>query len=133
MNFEQINGTTFKTRFSGLDDMGKVAMEGISFFNNTFDVLVKEANCEWDEHKVTFILREESYSAEDVEVRLRGSKNSVEWQERGYKILWKKANTAESYHTASSVEELKRQYKNSVACMCNHKEGKYEIESIIAT
>ena len=133
MNFEQINKTTFKTHFSGLDDMGKVAMEGISFFNNTFDVLVKEANCEWDEHKITFVLREESYSAENVEIRIRGSKNSVEWIDRTFKISWKKTVTAESFHTANSEQELREQYKDSVACVCNREDGEFEIDKITST
>ena len=132
MDFEQIDSITFTAYFEDFDDMAKVATKGISFFNNTFDVLVKEANCEWDTHKVTFILRSHSYSISNVENRMKGTGNSVEWKNREFKILWKKIKKAESYHTANSEQELREQYKDSIACLCNHQDEEFKIDRIIS-
>lgn len=132
MEFRQIDSVTFETRFDDLNEMGKIAEEGITFFNYTFAELVKDVNCNWDTHQITFILRGDSYSTDEINVRIDGTKNSVMWQEKDYKIVWKKTMRAESYHCAGSEEQLRKQYKDHEAVMCNIDTGKYEIDQIIA-
>ena len=62
---------------------------------------------------------------------MKGSANYVAWKVQLYKILWKRKGVAESYHSATSVEELKKDYKDKVAFLCNEKDSDWEMDKIV--
>lgn len=130
MQFKQVSDTEFTTHFSNVSDMGENSSEGIRFFNQYYETLVKHISVNWDEKTITFVILDRDREIRDVEDRMRGTEHSILWTEKSYVITWKKQNMAKSYHSSATEKDLRELYKDKVAYLCNYEEGKYEIDSI---
>ena len=130
MQFRQVSDTEFTTHFSNVSDMGENSSEGIRFFNQYYETLVKHISVNWDEKTITFTVLDRDRKTQDVEDRMRGTEHSILWTQKSYVITWKKEDTAKSFHSATTEKELREQYKDSVAYLCNYEKGEYEIDRI---
>ncbi len=128
----EIRSTELTTGYNSLEDMANIQNDVIRFVNYCLGVCVIRIDIQLRDYRIHFFLdRESPYTPEQLQVKIAEQNEfKMTFMPKGYKISWKKVYTAESFHKATSVEELKEQYKYSSACKCNNVEGKWVIDKI---
>ena len=128
----EVCDTEFTVGFNSLNEMGEVQVEAIRFINECFNVCVRKVRVDLPAYRMQLTLETPNRSLSEIQDSVRGRTDfKVVWKQKDYKMIWKRKQVAESYHSANSIEELKEQYSDRVASLCNMEyEGEWVIDKV---
>lgn len=128
----EISSTELAVTYRYISEMGKVQEDVVRFINDCFNTCVRKITVDLNDCRIYFIFDNPHWSLGQMQDAMRGRTDfEVVWNKKDYKILWKRKQTASSYHGTTTLDELREYHRSHPASLMEVSDPTWEIDEII--